>query len=141
MTDLSNLKRLTKELAEEIEKDEHGKVWDLVTFILDNIESPATVVSRDHKLLYINKETEKRFAEIGYKNLHMNKSLKDSPFCKSILGSCKICPIQETLETRKVHTNTFNSHLTGKVYRMVCIPLVFDGISGVLAILSDIDVK
>ena len=50
---------------------------------------------------------------------------------------CKNCPINKSLKTREVSTIPYKSDITGIEYRMLCIPLVFDGVSGVLAILSD----
>ena len=138
MTNLLPLRRLTKELSEEIEYDEHGKIWKLITFILDNVGSPAAIINKKHALLYINKNCRERFKELGFDGeKYIGKNIKGSKFCESLLSACDECPIQKTLDTKEVHTLDFTSKISNINYKMICIPLIFDGVSGVLAILSE----
>ena len=138
MANLTPLRRLTKELAEEVEYDEHGKVWKLITFILDNVNSPAAIIDKDHILLFQNKSCKERFKKVGFDGeKYIGKSIRDSEFCKPIAMDCSKCPVQLAMDTKEVHTIDYKSFVTGITYKMICIPLVFDGVSGVLAILSD----
>ena len=138
MANLTPLRRLTKELAEEIEYEEHGKAWKFITLILNSVNSPAAIIDSDHKLLFINKETIKRHKNIGFEiENEVGKSVRKTRFCKPLAMDCSKCPVQLAMDTREVHTIDYKSDITGINYKMLCIPLVFDGVSGVLAILSD----
>jgi len=138
MVELNSLKRLTMELAEEIEYDEHGKVWKFITLILDSVNSPAAIIGADHTLLYINKETIKRHAIQGFDiEDELGKTVRKTRFCRPLEMDCSKCPIMKSMETKEVYTIDYKSDITGILYKMICIPLVFDGVSGVLAILSD----
>jgi len=138
MTNLTPLRRLTKQLAEEIEYDEHGRVWKFITLILESIQSPAAIIDKNHTLLYVNKETFSRFKKVGFDGKkYLGKSIEGSEFCKPLGMECDKCPVKLAMDSKEVHTIDYKSFVTGVDYRMICIPLVFDGVSGVLAILSD----
>ena len=137
MANLNKLKELTSELALEIESNKHGSFWNLITYVLDSIASPTAIISRNHTLLYINKETQKRFDECSFTKDYLNKSLLDSEFCKALNDGCDECIIQKTIDTKEVYTIDFYSTITDIRYKMICIPLIFNGVSGVLVILSD----
>jgi len=138
MVNLSPLKRLTKQLAEEVEYDEHGKVWKFITLILNSVNSPAAIIGADHKLLFINKETIKRHKLMNFDiEGEVGKTLRKSRFCKPLGMDCNKCPVKNAMDTKEVHTIDYKSDITGINYKMICIPLIFDGVSGVLAILSD----
>ena len=138
MVNLSSLKRLTKQLAEEIEYDEHGTAWKFITLILDSVNSPSAIIGADHKLLFINNETIKRHNKIGFDiENELGKSVRKTRFCKPLGMDCSKCPVQNSMKTKEVYTIDYKSDITGILYRMICIPLVFDGVSGVLVILSD----
>jgi len=138
MTNLSPLRRLTRELAEEVEYDEHGRAWKFMTLILNSVQSPAAIIGSDHKLLFVNQETIKRHTAHGFEiESEVGKTVRKTRFCKPLAMDCSKCPVQKSIDTKEVHTIDYRSDITGILYKMICIPLVFDGVSGVLTILSD----
>ena len=136
MTNLDNLKRLTKELAEEVEYQEHGIAFKFIKLILDSIKSPAFIITREYDTVYLNPTAIKMAKKYGI-------STELGVKCYNVLfhkdEPCKECPVTRALKTRRVENTEWKSPLTGKKYMVTDIPLLFNGVAGVIEILNPIN--
>ena len=133
MANLDGLKRLTKELAEEIHYEEKGRVFKLMRLIFDNIESYVTIMNSDCGILYINPSAYSSFKE------NFNIDIHEGTNCKEIINLfsqdyCKNCIAKMCMSQKKVLNEIFESKKTGKKYWRTCIPLAYNGVSGVIEI-------
>ena len=131
MVDLSGLKRLTKELAEEVEYDEKGPALRFIELILDNIHSMAGILDKDCNVVFINKSA------IDYCKMN-NIDFTDKGICPMKLSKeyCKNCPVKDTIKSRTVESVKYISPVTGRCISYTCIPLIFNGVSGVIALIN-----
>lgn len=129
MVDLSRLTEITHELAEDIKNRKFGDCLRFVTFLLDNIDTHIVILDEDCKVIFANK-----FARDNIKIDYLNKTPRELGMCKSF--DCKVCPFSSSMAGKKVISRTFTSK-TGKKMRMLCLPLLYNGSSGVIVILED----
>ena len=132
---ISNLKNLTRELAEEIEYEKYSHVLDFIKLILDAIKSPAMIITKDYKVIFINKEalklSKKYKVTIDYsKTCYEMQYGTDKP--------CKDCPAKKAIKSRQVENSEWTSHLSGMDYMVTDIPLLFNGVAGVIEVLNPI---
>lgn len=130
---VNNLRRLTQELAEEIRYEEYGQAFKFMRLIFDNIESYITIMDSNCKILYINPSAIKSAKDLLNVDLHVGSN------CKDIINiinpiHCKDCLARACINKRKVLNEIFGSIKTGKKYWRTCIPLAYNGISGVIEI-------
>ena len=132
MADLTKLKELTKELAEEIHDERNGLVLSLVKMLLDNIDTYAMIIDSSHTVLYTNPSL-KRYMKCHNLDLPPNvrwfeiwksdKPVDDNPHCKALLNKKVI--IQEVISPiTKIH------------YDVTVIPLIYDGVSGTICFIK-----
>jgi hypothetical protein len=138
MVDLDKLREITEELANEIHDEERGKIWDLVTLIFDNVDSPVCIFDNECNILYLNPRTIIGLGRVGQDgNEWIGKNAKDTDGCNNL--DCDTCKIKKVLCSRKVETVTYCSPYSDEKFNMVCIPLIYNGTSGVITILGDIN--
>lgn len=121
MVELNNLRRITYELATEVESGTEGPTFNIVTFILDQINSPAMILDDDLEVIYQN-EAMTGWLDQDYAGRKCFSALdRESP--------CSDCDALKSLRTKKVihGENTLSSD-----NRKVTIPLVFNGVSGAM---------
>lgn len=139
MVNLDGLKRLTQELAEEVKYDEKGPLFKLVTLILNNIKSFAAILDDEKRLIWANKMSVKRANKFGIDLVNSyGKKCEKFEICS---GKCKKCPIAKVIKQRKILTNDFKAKLSGKSFTMICIPLLYNGVSGVIVLMGDSNVR
>ena len=114
MANLKRLKRLTHELAEEIEFEEDGPVFRLLKLLLDNITTYTIIIDRKHRIRFLNKAFIKYFEE---NNIEYNY---ESEWYKSVwhIEECPYTAGKEALEKREVITNQVKSPNTGKLFEV-----------------------
>ena len=136
MVELGPLKRLTKELAEEIEYDEIGPIFKLFKLLFDNINTLTVIIDKDNIIKYMNPVLTKYLEEnnldgcIGdnwYKTIWKMGLEPDEH------------PARIALEQRKVVHKNFSSPMTGRKFIVTAIPLIYNGVSGTIcfAVLCD----
>ena len=134
MTNLAELKRITRELAEEVAYEERGPIFKLVTLVLDKIKSYAAIIGNNHKLIWVNQTAAKQANthHIDIRSLY-GINCKTLNLCS---GECGDCPVTKSLKTKEVVTSEFKCVKSNDIYNMVCIPLVHNGTSGVIVIMG-----
>jgi len=135
---LNKLNRLTKELAEEIKYEETGPALKFCKLILGSIKSPAFIIDKDYNLIYGNPEAER----LGKKYNVFTKSGIGKK-CYEVQypgqgGPCKDCPAIKAIKTKKVENTEWKSKNSKITYMVTDIPLVYNGVSGVIEILNPI---
>lgn len=135
---VNNLKRLTQELAEEIHRDEEGRAFKFIKTLFNNIESFVAVVDDECNIIYINPSAVK-FAKDNLK-LDITKGdncllwIKDKMFCEN-------CIVKNCMNQKKILNEIMISPNTKLRYWRTCIPLVYNGVSGVIEIAEKYDVE
>jgi len=131
MIDLTDLKRVTAELALEIEDEDRGPWFDFFTFFFDQLDVPVSIVSANLKLVWIN----------GF-----GKRLVEGIGCEVKLGedcfltfygaqdACQGCHCVHALNSRKVITEDRFSQRFRQMFRVTSIPLLKNGGSAVVVI-------
>ena len=102
--------------------------------LFDNVESYIAIIDKDCNLLYLNPSAIKNYKDrtgftiqIGDKCI---KLLQNNP------EFCKDCSARKSITNKKVFNEIILSPNTGIKYWRTCIPLVYDGVSGVIEILE-----
>lgn len=133
MIDLRKLRRLTHELVDEINEG-GGPVLDLIVLILDSVDQIAVIMDKEANLIYANSYAHNFINDLGieleyeknwYKQLY---NLDESPTW---------CPVKKTLENKTVSKVHIHSPLTDIDWEVICIPLAYNGISGVISFASE----
>ena len=137
MADLNNLQRLTQELAEEIHYEEYGHVFKLMSLIFDNVESYVVIIDTNCKLLYINPAAIKACKDLV--NIDINTGDNCIKMMQSNPELCKDCLAKSCINQKKVLNEVTISPNTNIKYWRTCIPLAYDGISGVIEILEKLN--
>lgn len=122
MVELDDLRRITYELASEVESGAEGPTFDIVTFILDQINSPAMILNDDLEVIYQNGGMTE-WLDQDYEGRKCFSALdRESP--------CEDCDALRSLETKKVihGENSLSPNSASKV----TIPLIFNGVSGTM---------
>jgi hypothetical protein len=134
MVDLNNLKLLTQELAEEIHRKESGQAFKYMGLLFDNIESYVAIIDKDCKILYLNPSAIRNYKD------RVGKDIKIGDNCITLLQDnkdfCKNCLTKTCINNRNVLNEIIISPNTGIKYWRTCIPLAYDGVSGVIEILE-----
>ena len=130
---VNNLKRLTQELAEEIHHKENGNMFKFMKLLFNNIESFVTIVDEDCNMLYLNPSAIKFSKEM------VNLDMKEGDNCLEWIGDkkfCEDCIVKPCMNQKKILNQVMTSPITHKKYWRTCIPLVYDGVSGVIEIVE-----
>ena len=131
MVNLDGLKRLTQELANEIKCEETGPALEFCKLILSSIKSPSVIINKDFKVVYLNDVAIKLGLKYGIDTTLGTKCYKarynlDKP--------CKDCPLVK--ETREIQNIKWKSPHSGITYMITTIPLLYNGVSGVIKIFN-----
>ena len=139
MADLTYLKKLTKELNNEIRNNiESGPVFGMLKSYFDDFETLIVIIRvSDKKVLYMNKATCNKIISIGENPKHFI----NSPCIGLSMKNCPLkdaCPIEECGKTKKVILRTnVKSPLSENRYHVVCLPLRYNGVSAVIEMWVD----
>ena len=131
---INNLDRINKELALELKEKKIGEKLKIVEFILDNLKTKAIIITSDYEILYFNKSFGDFFGKYNLKvNLGDNwwQKMYDSPIPK------EWCPVKEAIASKKVIKKIIDGEITKSKYSFVCVPLIYNGISGVIAFIDE----
>ena len=132
---LNKLKRLTKELAEEVHYAEEGPIFKLVTLLLDNVTTFAVIVDNDKNLIWANKASINNASTAGINiESYYGQDCSKIHLCN---GECDKCPVTKAVTSKKVHTTFFECVVSHDIYDMICIPLIYDGVSGVIVMMGE----
>jgi len=136
MVELDKLKHLTQEIANEIHEKQHGKAFEFIKLLFDNIKSFVAVVDGNCKIIYVNP------AVIKFANENSIVDIKLGDNCKMLFSKtkfeCDNCVVKSCINQRRVLSEEVTSKYTGIKYRLTCIPLAYDGIAGVIEIVERI---
>ena len=133
---LEKLRRSTHNLAIEVKKNTHGPAWDIVTLLLDNVKSPSAILNTNHEIVFINKSTKNIMRANGIKVKDIiGKHARETGLCPQV--DCSDCPVNKVLHEKKVSTIKYKGPLDKRAYEMICIPLVYNGISGVITLIGE----
>jgi hypothetical protein len=137
MVELESLRRITHELAmdlreEEIRADTSHSVFTLKTLqvVLDNLDELAAIVNTKDETILINKKFKEDLERLGFKYKMYDKWYTLIGFKEKPLYN----PINKAVQTRDIIIEEWISPQTNKKYRTVCIPLIYNGVSAVLAL-------
>ena len=133
MLELDHLKRLTEELANEVHYEEHGKVWKMITMILEKLPLLALILDKDEKPIYHNDYTKNQYRK--YHNKDLDKSVPMSEQIKFRTENPEIFP--KTLATREIQETLFFSEASQINYKVISIPLIYNGVSGAIILMYD----
>jgi len=135
MIDLEPLSKLTRELAEEIHKKESGLAFKSICIVFDNLKSIISIIDSDCKFIYLNK------AAIDYTHDLLKIDISIGDHCLKLLGNdsklCESCSSKKCVNERRIISEVFKSPNTHIKYWKTAIPLIYDGISGVIIILEN----
>jgi len=147
MVELSQLKTLTEKLnstfAEDFITSEKKPCEDTLKrlneyqLIIDNIDSYVAIVTLDLKMALVNKKMKNMLNE----RLGLCPSVGD-PVYKSLYNMDTIPdwdPFVSAIKRRKIIIREFVSPTTKRKYGLIAIPLIYNGVSGVMAIATDED--
>lgn len=136
---INNLKRVTQELALSVENDEmsSNNVFKFLKLIFDNLDdTPVEIVSSDHVLLYANQALKDKVRKAN------GFVLREGDVCyRTIWGIdeiCNDCLLDYVVNCKRVRSID-KMYPDGKCYRLVLVPLIYNGISGIIVMASEID--
>ena len=133
MVDLEPLQQLTQELAQEVHNKENGKTFNFIKLLFNNIESFVAVIDEKCNILYINPSA------IIFAKTHLNMDVKEGDNCLLWMQTdkfCDKCVIKTCISQKKVLNEIMISPRTNIKYWRTCIPLVYDGVSGIIEIVE-----
>jgi len=133
--DIEEIKSITARIAKEL--GEPPAASHLLTFlklIFDNLKSYVLIIGADNTILYMNPAVAEGMTRYGLKcnvgdKCYKTFYLKDSP--------CDHCFAKEAIETRHVVFNSLESPFDHKQYLSICIPLIVNGVSGVIELVRE----
>ncbi len=105
--------------------------------IIDNIDSYIAIVTIDLKMALVNKKLKEMLKD----RLGICPSPGD-PVYKTLYNLDTIPewdPFVSAIKRRKIIIREFTSPATKRRYGLIAIPLIYDGVSGVMAIATDED--
>jgi hypothetical protein len=135
MVNLDGLKQITQELAEEIHQEQHGKAFEFVKLLFDHIESFVVLIDNNCNFIYINP------AVIKYSKEKLNMDIKQGDGCQiwsKGYFNCENCIVKTCINQRRVLSESLTSPHTNIKYWRTCIPLAYDGVSGVIEIVEKV---
>jgi len=132
---LNELKNLTKELAIGIQKKK-SNIFDKIKFIFDGLHSPIAIIDNEYRMIYLNDEIKKLAKE------ETGVNIKEGEVCYKVLygrnNVCDDCLVRKALETKKVIISKRCLQNTKEELIITCIPLIYNGISGVIKIFEKV---
>jgi len=143
MVELSSLVSLTEKLdttfAKDIVSHTDSALIRMSQFqkVIDNIDSYVAVVSLDLKMIMTNK----KMATMLNERLGVCPKAGD-PVYKTLYNLDEIPswdPFIPAIKRRRVTMREFISPTTKRKYGLIAIPLIYNGVSGVIAIATDED--
>lgn len=143
---INRLRELTTELAKEIKHgDGDGEVLNFLEIIFDHIEGTyIEVVTYEYKLLYVNP-----WGKEQLKDLLDLEIVEDKEYCYKKMWNrdtpCPWCPVEKAIDERRIiHLRQLaidNPISTNYEYCITVIPLLYNGVSGAILIVSNIEFK
>jgi len=138
MVDLNKLKELTYELAEEIQGNLHaGPLFGLLMSYFDTVNTYVSIIRNDKTVLYLNKAARERIEELG-----LDPDDYIDEVCVGLRDQCGLvnnCPLEECIETKKIVVrHNIKSPITDIRYTVVCMPLVYNGVSAVVEMWTEV---
>lgn len=127
---INKLDDITKQLALEIKEGNSTNTLKLLEYILDKVNTKAIIVKEDYTILYLNQALEEFFRE---HNLDITVGMNWWERFYNSQSPLDWCPIKKTIESKKVTKQVLNGELTKKKLEIICIPLLYNGVSGVIA--------
>jgi hypothetical protein len=136
---IKNLEVLTRELAYNIIDHESFSVLNFTKFILNEVETPAMITDLKDNIVYVNPPLREL---LEYKGVNVDQ--EDVPWWTVFWGDenppSKDWLTKECMDGRKVLHKDLKSKLyKNKRYFITCVPLIYNGVSGVLSFLRVID--
>ena len=141
VVDLTRLDDLTNELAQEIHTNKGGHILDLLKFIFDKIDTQIMIIDEDDRILFNNLATIEHFKK---HSLNYNTGIKwyeawNIDKCPETGEPLSNVPHKIAMEKRKVITREFTSPFTGFKCRIIAIPLLYNGISGTICVITPLE--
>jgi len=138
MADLTKLKMLTEELEREMHGDStNGHIFSLLMEYFDGIESFVSIIDRDGTVLYLNKYLRDRLKELGHQdaNEYINKKVIEIDPKRTIHQKT----VMKCIDTKKITVQRdVKSKYSNKIYDLICMPLKYNGVSGVIEIWEEV---
>lgn len=130
---ISSLEELTSKLGTEISEGIHGPTFKFTQMVLDNLNTPCAIIDEGYHLIYANDSFVREFSyylptplvfgDVCYETFHGRKSI------------CEECHVEKSLESRHVLISSRQFPPSDKKYYVICIPLIYDGVAGVIEII------
>ena len=133
MIELDKLKKLTKELAHDVDVG-HGNTLDLLKTVFQEVKTPISIVSKSLELVYLNPAA--RELTNGSKNARVGKKCFNEIYGTN--KACVCCPVKKVMRSRKVEQIKFKIPGTNQKLLVTCMPLLMNGSSGAIEILNTI---
>lgn len=132
------LKDITKDLAKEIDLNEHGPIISLLEIIFDNIESLVFIINTDDIIIFINKSAIEYMSRVHG---------CDGACAIGKTWYCSFCDEKpdegfihdRAMNERRVLTEVFDSPFSDNKFEITAIPLVYNGTTGTICIMNIID--
>ena len=136
MKSVEDLRLFTKELAEEVKGNNQGPYWAFLTHLLDRLVTYSAILDKDGNILFLNKAIIKNAGKAFNTDINqfIGMHCKETQLCDKV---CDKCPIKKTYKRKQVLTSEYKCPLTGEISELVCIPLLYDGISGIIVLVGD----
>jgi len=139
MTDLTKLKQLEEELRQEIEGNlKEGPLFGMLVSYFDKFGTYIAILKSDRTLIYLNKSARDRIKLCGTNP----DDLINKP-CMAIGGECELsenCSLKECVNTKKVVSKVnVKGFLSDKRYNLVCLPLIYNGVSAVIEMWTEVE--
>jgi len=132
MADLDYLKKLTEELAKEVDGNLYGgPLFGLMCDYFNTINSYISIVKSDGKILFLNNALIKRMKDLGYSDIkkYIGKTCVEIDSSKSF----HLDAIKECAETAKVVVRRdIISKYSNETYDLVCLPLKYNGVLAIV---------
>lgn len=127
---LYDLDELTKKLAVEVRDNSLGFTYQACVDILSRIKTPATIISNEYNIIYLNSSA----LELFKKDLDSQEVTFGKLCYKELYGIndvCNKCPVKHSIENKKVYIVDYTSP-KGEKYLLISIPLAYNGTSGAI---------
>jgi len=133
---IADLKQITNALASELHTHEYGPAFAFITFIFNKIDNCVAILDEHQKMIFVNDASVKLAKECGEDaTSYIGKSCTEIKKCGGMV--CESCPVKQVLTTRRVTSTPIKSSYDKQQRTLVCIPLLYDGVSAVILIAGD----
>lgn len=139
---LKSLKKITRELAEEIHDELHydsDSVFQIVTLLLDHMPVLCEIVTPEHEIIFVNKHTKNHVKRMGGVEPQIGGTCFTEMF--GVKDPCKTCPLDKAIRTGEVCQVKFlapgmeaKRRDQGMGGTLTAIPLKWNGTSAVILI-------